>query len=279
MQIARKWYSTNGIYSDPDTDVFSGEEVLNFFKAFEENCNHDGWSDGVNRWKDANERKTKKSLIQTQGPFRAVMDLIPFVVEELEVRYHSGNTRTSAFSIGQFLSILSPIKNVDWNLDTKDEQGLASLKGRGNLNVPHLKMWMRTAIQHGQVYTWEEIHDRSLESLPGRGLNARPSDNNLRIIQEGDNPPWPGVMPLVFNIPKPTHSLRGWWNVTQIVDGKQETIEVDSAWRVLDENKLQLILESSAIKNNAEMIRISAGWRNGCGEVLANEAVELLNPS
>ena len=278
MQIARKWYSTNGIYSDPDTDVFSGEEVLNFFKAFEQNCNHEGWSDGANRWKDANERKTKKSLIQTQGPFRAVMDLIPFVIEELEVRYHSGNTRTSAFSIEQFLSILAPIKNVDWNLDTKDEQGLASLKGRGNLNVPHLKMWMRTAIQHGQVYTWEEIHDRSLESLPGRGLNARPSGNNLRIVQEGDNPPWPGVMPLVFNIPKPIHSLRGWWNITQIVDGKQETIEVDSAWRVLDETKLQLILESSAIKNNAQMIRISAGWRNGCGEVLANEAVELLNP-
>ena len=62
------------------------------------------------------------------------------------------------------------------------------------------------------------------------------------------------------------------------MDGKQETIEVDSAWRVLDETKLQLILESSAIKNNAQMIRISAGWRNGCGEVLANEAVELLNP-
>jgi len=278
MQIARKWFATNGIYASSDTDSYSSDEVMNFFIAFRETCNHDDWHDGVNRWKDARERMKKRSIIQQQGPFRALMDLVSFSVERLEVLFNSGEQRSEPFSVNQFMSILAPLKNIDWNLDSKDEQGLASLKGRGNLNVPHLKMWMKAAIQHGQVYEWEDVHNRNLKSLPGRGLNAPPSNENLIIVQEGDNPPWPGVLPLVFSLPKPEHTLRGWWEVTQTVNGNQETIDVDKAWVTNDETKTMLILESTAIKNNAEMIRISSGWKNGVGEALANEPVLLLAP-
>jgi hypothetical protein len=62
------------------------------------------------------------------------------------------------------------------------------------------------------------------------------------------------------------------------VNGKQETIDVDKTWVTNDETKTMLILESTAIMNNAEMIRISSGWRNGVGEALANEPVLLLAP-
>ena len=278
MQIARKWFSTNGIYADSDSDSYSFDEIMNFFIAFRETCNHDGWDDGVNRWKDSHEIKKKRSIIQQQGPFRALMDLVSFSVERLEVLFHSGEQRSEAFTVDQFMSILAPLKNIDWNLDTKDEQGLASLKGRGNLNVPHLKMWMKTAIEHGQVYSWEEIHSPGLKSKPGRGLNAEPSNEGLKIVQEGDNPPWPGTMPVMYSLPRPAHTIRGWWTVTQTVNGKQENIDVQKAWYTIEEDKTTLVLAREAIKNNAEMIRISSGWKNGVGEALANESVLLLAP-
>jgi hypothetical protein len=182
MQIARKWFSSNGIYPDSDSDEYSTTEILNFFLAFEQNCNHEEWEDGKNRWRNARERKSKRSIIQQQGPFRALMSLIPFSVKRLEILFGVTNR---PFTIEQFKSVLSPLRNIDWNLDTKDTQGLSVLKGRGNLNVPHLRDWMETAIEHGQIYSWQEVHNPELRSLPGRGLNARPSDEGLDI--DADN--------------------------------------------------------------------------------------------
>jgi len=273
--LARKWFSSTGIYSDEVTDAFSFKEVMNFFKAFREICNHEDWSDGENRWRDDQQRKAKRSIIQQQGPFRALMDLIPFTVSRADLMF--GNV-PRPFTIEQFKRILSPLSNIDWNLDNKDEYGLASLKGRGNLNVPHLKMWMQRAIEHGEVFSWEEIHNSELASLPGRGLNAPPSNEGLTISLEADSDPWPGVLPLQVSIPKPEHALRGWWNVIQTVNGKQKPLEIRKAHVHEGPNKSTLNLEVGHIHENAEAIRITAGWRNGVDEVLANEPLILFSP-
>lgn len=275
VSLARKWFSGNGIYSNPNTDLYNFEEINNFFKAFRATCNHDDWEDGQNRWKDDTQRRTKRSIIQQQGPFRALMDLLPFCVSRADLLF--GNVERP-FTIQQFQRILSPLRNIDWNLDNKDPNGLASLKGRGNLNVPHLKMWMKRAIEHGEVYTWEEIHNPELCSLPGRGLNAKPSNEGLTITLEGDSQPWPGVMPLQVQIPKPQHALRGWWDVTQTIDGKQSPLEVRKVWVSEDENKSVLNLDVEHIHANAESIRITAGWKNGIDEVYANQPMILVSP-
>ena len=57
MQKARRWFSNQGVYSDPQSDAYSSEEVLNFFIAFQNTCNHDEWEDGLNRWKDPEEKE------------------------------------------------------------------------------------------------------------------------------------------------------------------------------------------------------------------------------
>ena len=269
MQIARKWFANNGIYSDSETDQFSFDEVMNFFIAFEQTCNHEGWDDGKNRWRNAQERKIKRSIIQQQGPFRALMHLVTVCVERLQIRY--GSQRETAFSIEQFMNILAPLKNIDWNLDTTEQNGLNALKGRGNLNVPHLKMWMERAIENGQIHSWEDIHNPEEKSIPGKGLNAAPSNDGLSIQSEGDSPDWPGTMPVIVSLPRPEHALRCSWNVTQSINGKQETIDIKKAWFTVDQQKTELVLERDAISSDAEAIRITGMWRNGIGEALAND--------
>jgi len=165
---------------------------------------------------------------------------------------------------------MAPLKNIDWNLDTTEQNGLNALKGRGNLNVPHLKMWMEEAIDHGQVYSWQEIHNPELKSMPGKGLNAPPSNDGLTIQSDGDNPDWPGTLPLVVSLPRPKHALRCAWTVTQSINNKEETIDVQKAWFTVHENKTELVLHRAAISNDAEAIKITGMWRNGCGEALAN---------
>jgi DGQHR domain-containing protein len=273
--LARKWFTQNNIYSQESTDSFNFEEIMNFFKAFRDTCNHDGWVDGENRWRNDNERKIKRSIIQQQGPFRALMDLIPFSINRAELLF--GNVERP-FTVEHFKRILSPLSNIDWNLDTNEENGLKSLKGRGNLNVPHLKMWMKRAIENAEIFSWEEIHNPNLRSLPGRGLNARPSDENLEITLEADSEPWPGVLPMQVSIPRPEHALKGWWSIIQGVDGKQRAIEHKKAWIFEDGEKSMLNVAKEHIHPDAEWIKINAGWKNGIDEVYAHQTMNLQAP-
>ena len=55
------------------------------------------------------------------------MDLIPFTDEETNLLF--GNVH-SAVSGERIKRILSPLSNVDWNLDNKDETGLYAKRER-----------------------------------------------------------------------------------------------------------------------------------------------------
>jgi hypothetical protein len=78
-------------------------------------------------------------------------------------------------------------------------------------------------------------------------------------------------MPVIVSLPRPEHALRCSWNVTQSINGKQETIDIKKAWFTVDQQKTELVLERDAISSDAEAIRITGMWRNGIGEALANE--------
>ena len=78
---------------------------------------------------------------------------------------------------------------------------------------------------------------------------------------------------MVLTMERPVHSLRSFWQVTASVDGKQETIDVQKAWKVEDNRRTELVLESDALPPNTEAIRIDGGWRNGIDDALATTKV------
>ena len=266
MDKAKAWFRAGGIYSDASSDDYHYDEVKNFFVAYQETCNHDGWEDGKPRWKGWKERRSKKPIIQQQGPFRALMDMIQFTVQTLVGIYPS---EERPFSVEQFKRVLSPLKNIDWLAD--DE--LRSLKGRGNLNVPHLKMWMGEAIRHGEVFSAQQILNSELKSLSGRGLVAPPSNEEMEIELEGDGDPWPGQLPLQVRMKRPIHSIRAGWVVEVDVGGRRFPINVEKAWFTSDERKSILTIKKEALPPRTDAIIIRGRWSNGIDDALSNPIV------
>jgi hypothetical protein len=170
------------------------------------------------------------------------------------------------FSVEQFKRVLSPLKNIDWLAD--DE--LRSLKGRGNLNVPHLKMWMEEAIRHGEVFSSQKILNSELKSLPGRGLVAPPSNEEMKIELEGDGDPWPGQLPLQVRMKRPIHSIRAGWVVEVDVGGRRFPINVEKAWFTSDERKSILTIKKEALPPRTDAIIIRGRWSNGIDDALSN---------
>ena len=86
-----------------------------------------------------------------------------------------------------FVRYLSPLQKVDWNSPTLKK---SNLSGRKNDNVRHLVMWMWTAIHTQSQGTVEEILDRDIRSVPGKGLIANPSLRKFgrRLVVNGQLP-------------------------------------------------------------------------------------------
>ena len=271
MQISKSWFRTGGIYSDSESDRFYSEEVKNFFIAFAETCNHvepvattiDEWTDGKNRWMTWEERRKKKPIIQQQGPFRALMHMVDYTVREL-LRSNPTDTERP-FSVMQFKRALSPLSNIDW----LNDDALSKLKGRGNLSVPHLRMWMEEAISGGEVHSVEDILNREKMSEPGKGINAPPSNENLIIDLWGDGEPWPGQLPLQVSMDRPLHSLRARWGVEVTIDDRRFPIVIDKAWYSQNDRRSILSIEKGALPPGTEALHITGRWSNGIDDAIA----------
>ena len=115
MDKVTKWFRNDKVYLNPETDEFFAEEVNNFFIAFAENANRtvwpcplpSGWRNGNNRWENPPGRRISKPLIQQVGPFTALIDMFPELVEFICDRE---NDIHRPISIQKFKSIMNPIK-------------------------------------------------------------------------------------------------------------------------------------------------------------------------
>lgn len=258
----RKWFTANKIYSDFGTDVYYKQEVLNFFLAFQEICSMN-WRTGNERWQPQKGRG--KPLLQFEGPFLSLLELYPILLENITNK--SGHERPLKKEV--FIEKLTPLKNVDW-LDVSILN--SPLKGRTNLNIRHLVMWMITAIENGEETSSDEILDRTEQSVPGKGIIARPSPVEVEFISYSR---WPSDGPVQARIKYPAHTLGCNW-IVRFYDssGQPESWDYDKRENVATTREgSEITIQASDIGAGVSKISIAAELYNAMGDTLTKEQV------
>jgi len=263
VAYARKWFLPGGsIYAELETDDYNRDEVMNYFQAFEETCTKN-WPNEP-RWKPGWGRG--KPLLQFEGPFLALLELFPKLVTHVR----ENEAVTGAIPRQTFVQYLAPLQNVDWNAPSLKK---SNLSGRKNDNVRHLVVWMETAILMKTSGTVDEILDRSLESVAGKGLLANPAAASIRKVSGGD---WPTTSsPLQFQVEYPLHTLGSNWTV------KWLTAKNPVGWDPSDMQSLgaiavktsasgtkrtELTITSDNVPRHAIGIEVECSLKNGNGE-------------
>ena len=260
----RKWFTTNKIYSDFGTDDYYKQEVLNFFMAFQEICSMN-WNDP--RWEPQKGRG--KPLLQFEGPFLSLLELYPILLEKIL----NTSKQDRPLKKDVFVDFLRPLKNVDW-MDTAILN--SPLKGRTNLNIRHLVMWMITAIENGQVTSPDAILDRNEQSIPGKGIIARPRPADIEFISYSR---WPTDGPVQARVVYPTHTLGSNW-IVRFYDakGQPESWDYDKRENVASTGLgSEITITASDINPGITKIVIAAELYNAMGDTLTMEQ-ELHSP-
>jgi len=136
---------------------------------------------------------------------------------------------------------------------------------------------METAILMKTSGTVDEILDRSLESVAGKGLLANPAAASIRKVSGGD---WPTTSsPLQFQVEYPLHTLGSNWTV------KWLTAKNPVGWDPSDMQSLgaiavktsasgtkrtELTITSDNVPRHAIGIEVECSLKNGNGETSSN---------
>jgi len=267
VAYARKWFLKGSIYADLRTDAFIQDEVMNFFKAFEETCKLN-WPSDQPRWKPGWGRG--KPLLQFEGPFLSLLELYPKLVQHIR----ESEDIKDEISQDTFVRYLSPLQKVDWNSPTLKK---SNLSGRKNDNVRHLVMWMWTAIYTQSQGTEEEILDRDIQSVPGKGLIANPKPAEIRKTTGGE---WPtSSSPVQFQVEYPDHTLGSSWTVRWVTANAPiswDPAEMKSKGAVAIKSTLsgsrrtELTILKENIPPNALGVEIECSLKNGNGETTSS---------
>jgi len=251
----RKWFTAGKIYGDWATDDYHREEVLNFFKAFQTICSV-SWVDEP-RWSPKKGRG--KPLLQFEGPFLSLLELYPKVVNNL---INQGRNERP-LSRDVFEDYLRPLMNVDW---LAPEILNSPLKGRTNLNIRHLVLWMETALENGVVRGAEEILDREMTSEPGAGIIARPKGVDIEFMT---NERWPQGSTVQLRLVYPEHTLGSSWTVRFYdINGTPRTWDFDKRENSNQTpNGSELSIGSSDIDFDVKRIEVEAELFNAMGPI------------
>ena len=266
VQSSRKWFLSGSIYSELNSEEWLDDEVFNFFKAFQRTCTAQ-WPKGRSRW--APGRGRGKPLLQFEGPFLSLLDLLPKLVTHIRENMHING----AITVDTFCEFMKPLENVDW-MSPRIKN--SRLKGRTNDNIRHLVMWMETAIIAGVSHSKEDILDSNMRSMSGRGIIARPV---MPIINKTQGSSWPSDdMPVTYEVEYPEHTLGSAWTVQwELPTGpeywsQQEMKEVKAVSNSTRGNSrfTELALTPDVIPITATKIEIFCELKNGNGETLSS---------
>jgi DGQHR domain-containing protein len=185
------------------------EEMNNYFYAWVETSNHNEWPDKKNRWVDY---AKGKALIQRKTHFIILIELYS-LVRDYAMNYKRKKALNGIIKIDEFKEILKPFKWVDW----QDKEIENTFPGSGEKGRRSLEVWMADAIINGVQYSYAEIMDSTLKSMPGRGITAILDVPTLEIISSLT---WPTKNnPVIFKSIRP-------WNA-----------RYESSWKVEDDNE------------------------------------------
>ena len=257
IESTRKWFRPGayGIYNDLSTDDYFEDEVLNFFIAFKNTCNH--WEDGNLRWLTG--QGSGKQLFQFESPFLALLNTLPFCVNELT---SEDEDISRPIGVEKFEDILSPLQNVDWKSPSLKR---SNVSGRTNQSVKHLTLWLVEAINHGVQYDENETLNSELESMPGRGLLARPAASEITVVSGNE---WPALLDLSLRTFWPKHALKVYWSLEYSDGSTTRELEFpNNAVSYSDNDDTStLTIKSSIIPHTAQTIRVRAIFKNAIGE-------------
>ena len=251
----RKWFTAGKIYGDWATDDIYQEEVLNFFRAFQTICSVN-WEDEP-RWSPGKGRG--KPLLQFEGPFLSILELYPRIVDNL--LNQGRNERPLSRDV--FVEYMRPLMNVDW---LAPEILNSPLKGRTNLNIRHLVLWMETALENGVVREVDEILDRELNSDPGAGIIARPEGVDIEYMT---NERWPQGSTVQLRVTYPEHTLGSSWTVRFYdANGTPKTWDFDKRENAsASSTGSELSISSSDIDFDVQRIEVDAELFNAMGPI------------
>ena len=265
VQSARKWFLSGSVYSELNSEEWLDDEVFNFFKAFQRTCTTK-WPKGRERWSPG--RGRGKPLLQFEGPFLSLLDLLPRLVTYIRESEHV----EGAITVETFCEWMKPLENVDW-MSPRIKN--SRLKGRTNDNIRHLVMWMETAILNRASHSKEDILDSNMRSMPGKGIIARPEAPSISKTQGGS---WPSDdMPVTYEVEYPEHTLGSAWTVQwELPTGPEywSSSEMKEVKAVSDSTRgnskfTELALTPDVVPSNATKIEVICELKNGNGETLS----------
>jgi len=266
VQSARKWFLSGSIYSELNSEKWLYDEVFNFFKAFQKTCTTK-WPKGGARWSPG--RGRGKPLLQFEGPFLSLLDLLPRLVSHIREK---NKHIDGAITIDTFCEWMKPLENVDWMSPLIKN---SRLKGRTNDNIRHLVMWMEASILNQKSYSKSDILDQNKRSEPGKGINARPA---IPTIQKTQGDFWPrDDMPVTYEVEFPSHTLSGAWTVQwELPSGPEywsqqemKDLKVVSNSTRGGKHFTALALTPDVVPSNARRIEVYCELKNGNGETIS----------
>ena len=242
LNFSRSWF-LSGPYSnitvwtkDKEHEIF--HEVNNYFKAFIETVNHDGWDDKRDRWSKTSKRK---SILQSSTHFKALIDLFSQV-------HHRIKKKKSIISVEEFKLILAPFKWVDWiDTDIKKMFGGGGEKGRSSLFI-----WMHDALNTKESHPYNLVMNNKIKSVAGQGIFAEPKKSEIKFIDG-----WPTLRgkTLTFISKRPINARRKpTWSLT---DDKGETYN----FLKINSNE-ECELNYDPIMDKVKHFKISVIWSN-----------------
>lgn len=247
VDYSRSWFSEGGVYGPqcPEDQDTINQEVENYFQALIETCNHGEWKDGKDRWSSTSSRK---GLIQSHGPSQALLRIYRNVWAKARRA-----TEESPIPVECFKEVLSPLKWVDW-IDPRIKH---TFGGSGERPRTALRVWMRTAIEHGESYSYEEVMSETIKSKPGRGALA-PCAGGRLTINDGREWPYPG-RPLTIVAHQPPNSLPT--STWQVLDSDDVDRTTDQAV-VARGGIAEVTLRATDWMKNVDYIDVRVQWQN-----------------
>lgn len=176
LDFSHAWMKS--VYSESSNIPFETvvEEVGNYFKAIRHITklaypSRPGWDNDVNN----------QSLIQRKSPFVALLLCYPAARRAAlieEVNMNEGTISNDPIGQVAFQMALAPWKNIDWHDDDlKNRFGASGESPRRSLLA-----WLECALEAQEPASKSEIHTDRHESIPGKGIFAKPAKTTIVII-------------------------------------------------------------------------------------------------
>ena len=253
VDFSRSWFSDGSIYGHPTSynqDMIN-KEVENYFSAWVNTCNHDGWGGATGNEKDRWCLKSNpKGLIQRTGPSMSLLRLYP-VAWNLAAAKAQG---MQPIPVEIFEEVLAPLKWVDW-LDTRLK---ATYLTGGERGRNALRIWMADAIQGETVYGYDEVMSSEIHSVAGKGILASPGDGAIEVV---DGKKWPyGGRPIRLRAIQPKNTLPT--SIWTIIDSKKVNRSPDNPSIQASNGVAELSIRKSAWMDEVELLEIRVDWVN-----------------